>query len=576
MRLCRPDLKGVHTRHGDYVEGELAGRMDTPKLVGDLVSHWIKFGERRRTVVFAVNVAHSLHICAEFQSCGIRAEHLDGGTPLDEREAILARLASGETEVVTNCMVLTEGWDCPEVGCCVLARPTKKMGLFRQMIGRVLRPADGKADAIVLDHSGAVYRHGLPEDPVLWTLDPDEVAVSPEHAKRSERPETSLIECTQCSAMRMGGKPCPACGFMPKRPARDIVFADGNLSLVSGEARATSLEERIAFYSELRQIQLDRKYKSAGRRISTSSGTARSRHGHGITTPRRRRPSRRWVGSSRARSPTPRPGSVKPSREPWHERRSPARPAARRAAAVELHHRRYRRYRHRPGRWDDHARPSCRTYARSRHRRPPRPRGSGGSEGAHMSRRRRGRARAFDKAARNTRRRREIERHAIHVGAAETEDLWRWLVAWVWNNPQAKDPVGAIMECAHRIGRKGMSEIEPEFILDEARRTKRRWRADPLAKWLGSPTPTVRSSASRPSAPSTPTSVNVQGGGSCENGIGSSRSDRCRGLSPIANRPNDKNRGSWRASAGGLGIATKARRANVLMGMALIRAQQTF
>jgi hypothetical protein len=102
-----------------------------------------------------------------------------------------------------------------------------------------------------------------------------------------------------------------------------------------------------------------------------------------------------------------------------------------------------------------------------------------------MSRRRRGRARAFDKAARNTRRRREIERHAIHVGAAETEDLWRWLVAWVWNNPQAKDPVGAIMECAHRIGRKGMSEIEPEFILDEARRTKRRWRADPLAKWLG-------------------------------------------------------------------------------------------
>jgi DNA repair protein RadD len=258
----RPDLKGVHTRHGDYVEGELAGRMDTRKLVGDLVSHWLKYGERRRTVVFAVNVAHSLHICAEFQSCGIRAEHLDGATPLDEREAILARLSSGETEVVTNCMVLTEGWDCPEVGCCVLARPTKKMGLFRQMIGRVLRPADGKADAIVLDHSGAVYLHGLPEDPVLWTLDPDEVAVSPQHAKRSERPETSLIECTQCSAMRMGGKPCPACGFMPKRPARDVVFADGNLSLVSGEARESSSQaERIAFYSELRQVQLDRKYK---------------------------------------------------------------------------------------------------------------------------------------------------------------------------------------------------------------------------------------------------------------------------------------------------------------------------
>jgi len=259
----RPDLKGVHTRHGDYIEGELAGRMDTPKLVGDLVSHWIKFGERRRTVVFAVNVAHSLHICAEFRSCGIRAEHLDGETPLGEREAILGRLASGETEVVINCMVLTEGWDCPEVGCCVLARPTKKMGLFRQMVGRVLRPAEGKADAIVLDHSGAIYRHGLPEDPVLWTLDPDQLAVSPEHAKRSERSETALLECSQCSAMRMGGKPCPACGFMPRRPARDVFFADGNLSLVSGEAReSSSIEERINFHAELRQIALDRKHKS--------------------------------------------------------------------------------------------------------------------------------------------------------------------------------------------------------------------------------------------------------------------------------------------------------------------------
>ena len=53
--------------------------------------------------------------------------------------------------MISNCMVLTEGWDMPDVGCCILARPTKKMGLYRQMIGRVLRPADGKPDAIVLD-----------------------------------------------------------------------------------------------------------------------------------------------------------------------------------------------------------------------------------------------------------------------------------------------------------------------------------------------------------------------------------------------------------------------------------------
>jgi hypothetical protein len=56
---------------------------------------------------------------------------------LARRRPQQARLASGETELVSNCLVLTEGWDMPDVGCCVLARPTKKMGLYRQMIGRV-------------------------------------------------------------------------------------------------------------------------------------------------------------------------------------------------------------------------------------------------------------------------------------------------------------------------------------------------------------------------------------------------------------------------------------------------------
>ena len=125
-----------------------------------------------QTVCFAVNVQHSIHLRDEFIRAGVRAEHIDGTTPKPERDAALARLKSGEIELVTNCMVLTEGWDMPQVGCCILARPTKKMGLFRQMIGRVLRPAEGKPDAIILDHSGAVFRHGFAEDHVDWVLGP--------------------------------------------------------------------------------------------------------------------------------------------------------------------------------------------------------------------------------------------------------------------------------------------------------------------------------------------------------------------------------------------------------------------
>ena len=94
-------------------ETQLAERMDRPQLVGDIVTHWHKFGERRKTVAFAVNVAHSVHLRDEFVKSGVRCEHIDGSTPKDERDATLARLASGEIELVTNCMVLTEGWDMP-------------------------------------------------------------------------------------------------------------------------------------------------------------------------------------------------------------------------------------------------------------------------------------------------------------------------------------------------------------------------------------------------------------------------------------------------------------------------------
>jgi hypothetical protein len=91
------------------------------------------------------------------------------------------------------------------------------------------------------------------------------------------------------------------------------------------------------------------------------------------------------------------------------------------------------------------------------------------------------RRRSFDIAAI---RRREIERHAKHVGAADTEDYWRWLVAWVWHNHTSKDQVGALENISEKMGRElGPSEIDE--ILDQAKATRRRCSADALAKFLG-------------------------------------------------------------------------------------------
>ncbi len=259
----RPDLKGVRVRLGDYVESELAELMDDRKLVGDIVSHWHRLSERRKTVVFATGVAHSVHLRDEFRRSGVWAEHIDGTTPAEERDAILARLSAGPCELVTNAMVLTEGWDQPEVSCIVLARPTKHMGLYRQMVGRVLRPAPGKKNAIVLDHAGAVFEHGFVEEPVVWTLHKDHRAVNPVHAARGSHQNPELTACPECSAVRMQGHPCPQCGWRPQPKPRAIIAAEGELTAVDRNSRKAAPVNgcnKLDFYRQLIWIARDREY----------------------------------------------------------------------------------------------------------------------------------------------------------------------------------------------------------------------------------------------------------------------------------------------------------------------------
>jgi DNA repair protein RadD len=262
---ANPDLRGVETRQGDYVVSQLSDRLNRDDLVGDIVSSWHKLGQRRKTLVFCVDVAHSLHVKDEFVKSGVRAEHIDGSTAKTERDAILARLASGETELVANCMVLTEGFDLPAISCIVLGRPTKQLGLFRQMAGRGLRPAPGKSNLILIDHSGAVYRHGLLEDKIAWTLDVAKRADNTEHAASERRGVSRLIECSQCGALRKGGEPCPQCGFQPKRRPDAIIFRDGELARVDRNTRqpvqSSDPNERMKWHAMLTYIQQQRGHK---------------------------------------------------------------------------------------------------------------------------------------------------------------------------------------------------------------------------------------------------------------------------------------------------------------------------
>ena len=161
-------------------------------------------------------------------------------------------------------MVLTEGFDCPDIGCIILARPTKQIGLFRQMVGRGLRPAPGKKDVVILDHSGAVFRHGLPEDHVEWTLNVDRRAENPTQDRRRRGEEPKLRTCPSCQVM-MTKPPCPSCGWMPvTRSGRDRDFLDGELGLVVGgraKANQYSPTDRRQWLAMLHHIAQERSYQ---------------------------------------------------------------------------------------------------------------------------------------------------------------------------------------------------------------------------------------------------------------------------------------------------------------------------
>jgi DNA repair protein RadD len=246
-----PDLGKVKLKGGDYDEKALAVAVDQGGLVGNIVEHWERHALNVPTVAFAASVAHSKHIAESFVARGHRAEHLDGETPRAERDAILGRLERGEITIVTNCGVLTEGWDQPRVKCCILARPTKSTGLYLQCAGRILRPFEGRG-AIILDHAGSVLEHGLPQDDREFSLDAKKKLSAPK--------APSCKTCEQCFAIvPTAVRVCPACGF-------EFPFAESSPELEEApgelvEVRPATQDEKRAAWDALCKTAEQRGYK---------------------------------------------------------------------------------------------------------------------------------------------------------------------------------------------------------------------------------------------------------------------------------------------------------------------------
>ncbi len=245
--------RAAKVKGGDFVGATLEAAALEAKVVGNVVGEWKQRAGGGRTVLFACTIAHSQAMARAFCAAGVAAEHLDGETPAAERAGILGRIRSGATRVLCNVNVATEGWDCPELECVLLCRPTLSTSLYLQMVGRVLRTCEGKSLARIHDHANCVRTHGHPYA---------ERDYSPKHSanvdRKSADDRASLRDrkCPQCEALLVGLQ-CPACGFSMPVPVVEHV-----------EGEAVPLQENAAWQKAMAEESERKKLASRFRLLS--------------------------------------------------------------------------------------------------------------------------------------------------------------------------------------------------------------------------------------------------------------------------------------------------------------------
>ena len=151
------DMSGVGMQSGDFKAGDIGTVLDP--YLQSIADEMIKYCMDRKTVVFLPLVKTSQKFCQILNEKGFAAAEVNGNS--QDREEILSDYENGKYNVLCNSMLLTEGWDCPEVDCVIVLRPTKVRSLYCQMVGRGTRLYPGKDPLLLLDFLWHTERHEL-------------------------------------------------------------------------------------------------------------------------------------------------------------------------------------------------------------------------------------------------------------------------------------------------------------------------------------------------------------------------------------------------------------------------------
>lgn len=197
------DTSGLHIKAGDYKADEVAELMQNSEIYGETVKQWEKLAKGTKTIAYCASVEAAEETAEQFRQAGYTAASLSGSTPKELRAQIMQDFRDSKIMILTNCELFGEGLDVPDCECTVLLRPTQSLTLYIQQSMRSMRYMPGKT-AIIIDHVGNCYLHGLPDDNREWTLEP----------KAKQQNMVKIRECPMCFSVYPPTKQkCPYCGY---------------------------------------------------------------------------------------------------------------------------------------------------------------------------------------------------------------------------------------------------------------------------------------------------------------------------------------------------------------------------
>lgn len=233
------DASKLRTANGDFTgasqDAQMLAMMDNH--IAQMVHHG---ANRRAWLVFEASQKAAVAMTKCLNEWNIPAELVIDKTSDGDRERAIANFSAGRLRCLVNVGALTTGFDAQIVDMLVMRRKTKSLGLYIQMVGRLLRTiggniessiAAGKADGLVLDFGGNIDEHGPLDDVIQPARNKSRLVECEECGKRNS---AAAARCWSCDALMT--KLCPACITSVTKGILDCPHCGYDMRTGSGDA----------------------------------------------------------------------------------------------------------------------------------------------------------------------------------------------------------------------------------------------------------------------------------------------------------------------------------------------------